>query len=128
MALVIKKRISLEFLGDEYKGAYLTFRKIPAVDYEQIDQRQSELKGVESLKYLVELLSTYFVEGKFPDESGKLAEVTKKDFDVLDGDTAVQLFNDLTGQNPQPEEPNVDPKDEDSSTTPSGTVPQPQVS
>lgn len=32
--LVIKKRVNLDFLGEEYKDAELVFRSIPLIDYE----------------------------------------------------------------------------------------------
>lgn len=34
--IVIKRKVSFDFLGDEYKDAYLCFRSIPLVDYEKI--------------------------------------------------------------------------------------------
>lgn len=34
--IVIKKRINLDFLGDDYKDAYLVFKSIPLPDYEEI--------------------------------------------------------------------------------------------
>lgn len=34
--IVIKKRINLDFLGDDYKDAYLVFKSIPLPDYESI--------------------------------------------------------------------------------------------
>ena len=34
--IVIKKRVSLDFLGDEYKGAELVFKTIPLTDYEKM--------------------------------------------------------------------------------------------
>lgn len=33
MEIVIKKKVTLEFLGDEYKNAYLVFRSMPLKDY-----------------------------------------------------------------------------------------------
>lgn len=34
--IIIKKKVSLDFLGDEYSRAYITFRAIPLPDYEGI--------------------------------------------------------------------------------------------
>ena len=34
--IVIKKQVSLDFLGEDYKEAYINFKSIPALDYEQI--------------------------------------------------------------------------------------------
>lgn len=37
--IIIRKRVGLGFLGDEYKEAYLTFRSIPLTDYEDITKK-----------------------------------------------------------------------------------------
>jgi hypothetical protein len=37
--LVIKKRVSLEFLGEDYKDAFIVFRSIPLAEYEQISKQ-----------------------------------------------------------------------------------------
>lgn len=42
MAITIRKRVNFDFLGDEYKEAYLVFRSIPLADYEKIIDEMPE--------------------------------------------------------------------------------------
>lgn len=113
MPIVIKKRITLEFLGEDYKDSYLVFRSIPLRDYEliikEIDKNSDD--NIKSLKFILDTLQVYFVEGKFQAE-----EVSKEDLPDLDQASSMRIFEILTGQ--------LDPKAETSSTTPSSTEPQ----
>lgn len=116
MALVIKKRVSLEFLGEEYKDASLTFKSIPIKD---IDSLQKEVtKSQEDNKaatFILDTLKKYFVEGVFPG----VDTVTADDLGDLDSETVLKCFSTLTGQT-------IDPKSEGQSTTQSSTAPNPQ--
>ena len=96
MAIVIRKKVSLDFLGEEYKGAELYFRAIPMKDYEQMmdelpktDPRLKELATKEELTdieqkeldtladnaqeenkknigLILRYLKKYFISGQFP--------------------------------------------------------------
>lgn len=121
MPILIKKRVSLDFLGEEYKEAYLLFKSIPVVKYEEI---QSEVKKYEknpagSVKYILDLLKSNYIEGKFPID-GKLTDVSKEDLDDLDPSSITKCFQVFTGVD-------SDPKDETPSTSTSPTAePNPQ--
>lgn len=109
---VIKKRVSLEFLGDEYKEAYLIFQSIPVKDFQdiigEIEKSGDDTKG--SLNMIQGYLHKYFIEGKFPNASGELEVVTADDMsEFVDSVTANKCFELLTGQN-------IDPKVEAPST------------
>ena len=56
--IVIKKRVSLDFLGEDYKEAYINFKSIPALDYEQIqeDTKKLEEGDKNSLTYIIGVL------------------------------------------------------------------------
>ena len=104
MAIVIKKRVSLDFLGEEYKDAYLIFRSIPIKDFEAL---QNEIQGIDqdnakSISFIFNKLKEYFISGEFPDESGKLQPVTSDDLDELDQVTTVRCFQALSGQEIDP--------------------------
>lgn len=106
----IKKRISLEFLGTEYKDAFLVFKSIPIKDFKEIvkeiDKTEDDSKT--SLEVISKYLQDYFIEGKFPNDLGELEAVTKEDLsDFVDSTTANKCFELLTGQNidPKPEAP-----------------------
>lgn len=121
MALVIRKKVSLDFLGEEYKDAYLVFKSIPLKDYQKIlDEIPDATGGKEdnkkALNLIVNYLGEYFVSGKFPDDKGELQDVAAEDITDLDAETAITCFQTLMGQR-------IDPKSEaelkpQSSTTP----------
>lgn len=100
----IKKRVSLDFLGDDYKEAYLVFQSIPLKDFEGIIKAVSEGEdNKNSLGMISEYLQKYFIEGKFPNGEGQLEDVTSEDLtDFADSETANRCFEILTGQNIDP--------------------------
>jgi hypothetical protein len=66
--IVVTKRVSLEFLGDDYKEGYITVKSIPLKEY---DSLQADIKSVEddnakALEYIKKLVGERFVEGKIP--------------------------------------------------------------
>jgi hypothetical protein len=101
--IIIKKRVSLEFLGEDYKEAYLVFKSIPAVDFDGVMQQLKTIEGKEegSLKFLLEILQRYFVSGEFPNE-GKLEPVVKEDLGQLDATSIIECFKVFTGQELDP--------------------------
>lgn len=115
MAIVIKKRIGFDFLGEAYANAYLEFQSIPVADYEKLvaDVQQAE-KDNKSVSFILDTLKKYFVAGVFPD----LPEVKTTDLDGLDQESVLKCFGTLTGQD-------IDPKAEIPLTTPSSMEDQP---
>lgn len=91
MPIVIKKRVSLEFLGKDYKDSYLTLRSIPIGEYEKI--------GDKSIK---EVVIDYFIDGEIQQGENKVA-VTKDNLLELPGEVFTHGFNVIAGT--------VDPKD-----------------
>lgn len=103
--MVIKKRISLDFLGEDYKEAYLVFRGIGLKEFEEYQKKGEDLEkdgAAGSFKLLGDLLSSHYLSGKGPNEKGELAEVTKEEVEQLDIDTALKIFQLLTGQELDP--------------------------
>jgi len=99
--IIIKKTISLEFLGEDYKDGYLTFKTIPLKDYEQFVTQSKKQDEAESIKLIVETLKKYFIEGKFPD-GDKTVDLTVEDIEDFDVNTAITVFKYLTGQEIDP--------------------------
>jgi hypothetical protein len=113
--IVIKKRVSFDFLGDEYKECYADFQRIPVSDFDEI---QKKMEAVEkdkgsSFNVVLDVLKKYFVSGKFLVED-KLDSITAEDLDGLDADSTLKCFQIMTGQE-------LDPKGESPSTSPSST-------
>lgn len=102
--IVIKKKISLDFLGEDYKDGYLEFKSIPLKEYEEYTKNISDVKDDDSAasQMIIDILNNNFLGGKFPDDEGKLFDVEKdqlKEFDIV---TAIQVFKILTGQELSP--------------------------
>ena len=116
MAIVIKKKVSLDFLGEEYKDAYLEFQSIPLKDFDEMGDRlqNAEANGEKPNAIILEILKKYFVDGKFPG----MDKLVASDLDGLDATTAVQCFATFTGQDLDPK---VTAPEESASSLPSST-------
>lgn len=99
MAIQIKKRISLDFLGDEYKEAYLEFNSVAMRDYETLIKQSRDLedKPEQSLKFIQSFLLERFMGGKFP-ENDKLRDIQKEELLDFDAEVFLKSFQSLTGQ------------------------------
>lgn len=101
MGLVIRKKITCEFLGDEYKEAYLIFKVIPIAEVasvqEGLPKGDTDEAKVAAIPKMLELLKKYFIEGKFPDEKGELEEVKAEDLDNMNAELAIHCFQGLSG-------------------------------
>lgn len=101
--IVIKKRVSLDFLGEEYKEAYITFKSIPIKDYSDILKQVNDLgnDNIKSVEFALSTLKKQFVEGKFP-VNDKLDSIDAEDIGDLNQDAALECFEILTGQKSDP--------------------------
>lgn len=95
--IVIKKRVVLEFLGEEYKDSYLVFRSMPISKYEELADKLKDVDNKTSLKVTVDVLKDSFIEGKFEGE-----DVAKEDLDQFDIETLVTCLEMFTGQRQSP--------------------------
>lgn len=107
MPIVIKRKISLDFLGEEYKEAYITFKAIPVKDFSELMQRMpkdGQEDNVKSMELMLEMLEKYFYEGKFPNDKGDLEPLSKEDVKDLDQQASLKCFQMLVGQDTDPKE------------------------
>lgn len=109
--IVIRKRVGLEFLGEEYKDAYLVFRAVPVSDYVNIEDELKKVEGDNkaTLNLFIDYLKRYFLKGEFPNEEGNPEPVEKDDLDGLDADSAMACFQRMTGQVTDPKENETSP-------------------
>lgn len=100
--IVIKKRIALEFLGEDYKDCYLEFKTIPMRDYEgYIEKSASNKDEKKAVQFIIDTLQDLFVGGKFI-EDGELFDVTAEQVNDFDVNTILTVFKVLTGQDQSP--------------------------
>lgn len=99
MAIVIKKRVDFDFLGEDYKDAYIVFRSIPLKDFDeilaQIDKAEKDNKAA---GFMLSTIKKYFIEGNFPD----IDTLKVEDLDGLDPESVIKCFTRFTGQDPDP--------------------------
>lgn len=114
--IIIKKKVTLEFLGDDYKDSFVTFRSIPVGEFNELIKGLETVNDNESLPEIINILEKYFVEGLF--DGQKLSEDDIKQFD---GETIIKCFETLTGQKTVEGERQLDPLSETESTSTSTT-------
>ena len=104
MKIVIKKKVSLDFLGDDYKEAYINFNAFSIGDFEIILDQAEEIKedGKKSIVFILKVLKERFIDGKFPNEKGELEDLTADDLVQFDFEVVNKCFQILSGQNPDP--------------------------
>lgn len=100
MAIVIKKKIGLEILGEEYKDSYLIFQAIPFKDFEKIAKTYDSIsdadetkQGIKSLEFIKAQLTDRFIEGNIDNQV-----VTTDDLFDLPGEVIVDCFQQLMGK------------------------------
>lgn len=107
MPIVIKKRVNFDFLGEDYKDAYLTFQSIPLKDYGVLTSKIKDVQNddAKAAEFMLNALKDYFVEGQFPDTD----KVLKEDLDGLDATSVVKCFAMFSGQDPDPKVESLTP-------------------
>ncbi len=94
MAIVIKKQVSLEFLGEEYKDSYLTFTSMTLREYEELQPTlEKSVKDKKSMELVKDVLTKHFLGGKFQGQ-----DVTQEDLFDFDIETLMHCFQIFTGQ------------------------------
>lgn len=118
--IVIKKRVSFDFLGDEYKECYIDFQRIPVADFEDIQKQMKDIEENKGSSFMIvlDVLKKYFVAGMFIIDS-KLEAIGKDDLDGLDAESTIRCFQIMTGQEIDPKSPSplTSPSTTDTTTT-----------
>lgn len=95
--IVIKKRVSLDFLGKEYEGSYLSFKSISVSEYEKLLGEFENVDNTKSIQLTLKILEEHFLEGKFQNE-----KVEASDLNQFDVQTLVTCLEHFTGQKIDP--------------------------
>lgn len=99
--LVIRKRVTLEFLGDEYKEAFIDFKSVPVGDYDKLIEsvKAGQDDNKKANKIILGILKQYYISGQFPNEDGVLENLDSEDeLENLDREALLQCFGKMTGQ------------------------------
>lgn len=99
----IKKRISLSFLGEDYKDSYIVFKTVPVAEYEVLFKKNTELTNIEATSLALSVIKDKFIEGKMVDDTGTLQDISVKDIDsFMDEEILNECYLTLLGQKPDP--------------------------
>ena len=101
--IVIKRKIPLDFIGQEYKDCYLEFKTIPMKDYEKYVEMASANKDEKkAVGFITETLKDLFVSGKFVGDKNELFDVKADELGDFDMNVMITVFKTLTGQDQNP--------------------------
>jgi hypothetical protein len=101
--IVIKRKISLDFIGADYKDCYLEFKTIPMKDYEKYVELAGENKDEKkAVGFITSTLQDLFISGKFIGEDDELFDVKKEELGDFDMNVMITVFKTLTGQDQNP--------------------------
>lgn len=76
-------RVSLDFLGDRWKDAYVVFRDLPYSEYKAFRTKSQTMDSAtdeEAESELIKVIQENFVEGKTLDADGAMVEMSKEMF------------------------------------------------
>ncbi len=96
--IVINKRVSLDFLGDDYQDSYLIIKYVPVKEYDQLMiVAQAAADKKQSIKFIQEQIKQRFVEGKVK-QGSELVSVKAEDLESFPADVFITAYQEITGQ------------------------------
>ncbi len=84
MGLVIKRKMFLDFLGEEYKDSYIVLKVVSVGEYEKLDGTVRQC------------VIDRFIDGEILQDSG-MVKISKDQLEELPGDVLVKGFELITG-------------------------------
>lgn len=94
--IIVRKRIALDFLGEEHNSDYLVFKAIPVDEYKDIANKQPE-DNIEAIDYIVSKLKERFIEGRYQEQ-----DIAKPDIGKFPAEVITECFAIITGQKISP--------------------------
>ncbi len=93
--IVVKKRVDLDFLGEEFKDSYLVFKAIAVKEFESLRVAIKKVGDDEekTIPFITEQLTSRFLEGKVEGQDVKVEDLTEFSADVF-----LTCFAAITGQ------------------------------
>lgn len=101
--IVIKKKISLDFLGEEYQGGFVEFKSLTIKD---VESKLDEIQNVgednkKAVELMLNLLKQSFIGGTYVYGETK-EEINKDDLEQFDVNSIIKFFSILSGQDADP--------------------------
>lgn len=96
--ITITKRVSLDFLGEEYGESYIIFNAIKVREFDEIQDKINSFNDDErkSFGYIKEQVAERFVSGKVF-QAGKLQDITAEDLPDLPLDAFISCYKAMIG-------------------------------
>lgn len=102
---LIKKKISLDFLGDEYKECYIEFSSMPIAEYKEFVKKGEAVRkaneNMRAVDLMTDKIKEHFLGGKLIGEEG-LFDMAKEDIDQFDINVILKVFSYMTGEELDP--------------------------
>lgn len=101
--IVIKKRIDLGFLGEDYEGGFIEFRSL---SIKNVQDKLDEISNVgddnkKAVEMMLRLLKDNFLTGTFKTKEAEEA-INKEDLEDFDVASIIKFFEILSGQGGDP--------------------------
>jgi hypothetical protein len=101
--LKINRRLTLEFVGDDWKDCFIEFKPFRPVDvFALADLSKDEVRSAESFKKIIAILKERFARGTGIDEAGQTIDLEPNDLDEMSLDFITKCLDKVMGK--------VDPK------------------
>jgi len=102
--IIIRKRVSLDFVGEDYKDCYIIFNTIPMKAYDDYVEMAKNSGKNGSTKFIKDVLEKLFISGEFIDidNENKLFDIKKEELGDFDMNVMITMFRVLTGQDQDP--------------------------
>lgn len=97
MSIVVKKRVSLDLLGEDYKDSFIILRSVPVKEYESLLGKIAKAKPGDSLKLITDEIVDRFVSGKIAQEGG-MVDLKAEELRELPGEVFLEAWDLITGK------------------------------
>lgn len=99
--LSINKKITLEFLGEEYADSYVNMSAIPLKDYDEMVKQSEAVKddNKKAMEYMVKLVQDRFQSGSIK-QGDDMVDMSKEDISDMPGEFFLNVIRKLSGQDP----------------------------
>lgn len=105
--LRIKKRVSLDFLGEDYKESFIDIYSIAMKDVKsfevEVDRLRQEEEAGKSLDFIIKKVTDNFDGGSIS-QDGKMVEITKENLEELPSEVFIEAWTQMAGKVPKANE------------------------